>query len=195
MTNTANTEMRDAFNAAIDARIAEETANMKISSKKLRDFEAYKSDVAHDSVISVLVACNFNVASVKQNTYAVRKMIDLARSAANCDTASVYCNALVASAVACERAEIEITRDVVFAMCSVDAKHASPKVEKAIKSTRVQSHKSNSTVASQHNSTLNAFEALNMLTIARNASNVESFKLDRSNAAVIAIAAKLQVAL
>lgn len=183
------TDMRAKLCAAFDARIARETVENKIE-----NLQKYRKSADHDVVASTLLACSFDVNNVNQNVYAVEKMMKLARSM-TANNASMYCNALIASAVACEAQSIEITRDVIASFCSIDLKHASQKVERAIKTTRVQKHVATSTVATQHNSTINAFCALDMLRVTRNASNNDTFTLNRDNVIVQAIASHLNVSL
>jgi HSP90 family molecular chaperone len=105
---------------------------------------------------------------------------------------SQYCNALFDSALILEKASIEITRDVVASLCTNDIK---TKFDAKIKASRVQKTVSKSTIATQHNSTLNAFNALRMLNVTRNANNDDVFTLNRDNAIVQAIAARKNVAL
>ncbi|MCK1543392.1 hypothetical protein IVB12_15860 [Bradyrhizobium sp. 179] len=192
MTSNIQT-LRASIATAIDARIAREDAKSSMTSsnkKKLTDVR----DVAQrsDDIASLLLACNFDAASVNLNVYSVEKMLDIAQYACSASRMSQYCNALFDSALVLEKASIEITRDVVAALCTNDIK---TKFDAKIKSTRVQKAVSKSTVATQHNSTINAYLALNMLNVTRNANNDECFTLNRENAAVKAIAERKQIKL
>jgi hypothetical protein len=192
MTSNIQT-LRASIATAIDARIAREDAKSSMTSsnkKKLTDVR----DVAQrsDDIAQLLLACNFDAASVNLNVYSVEKMLDIAQYACSASRMSQYCNALFDSAIALEKAQIEITRDVVAAICTNDIK---TKFDAKIKSTRVQKAVSKSTVATQHNSTINAYLALHMLNVTRNANNDECFTLNRENAAVRAIAERKQIKL
>lgn len=189
MTKTVDT-LKTEIAAAFAARVLRET-----HSNKLKNLAKYEKDVMHDNVVAVLLACNYSADSVNVNVYCVEKQISAARYVAKCDRLDIYTNAIFDSMIALEKSEIEITRDVLASCCSVDAKHANAKVEKAIKATRVQTHKSQSTVATQHNSSVNAMLALHMLKSARNTANAETFTLDRDSYAVREIAALKQIKL
>lgn len=193
--NANVTALRTAIANAFAARKSAELSADASNSNMQKNLDKYAKNVDHDSVVTVLLACNFDVAAINQNAYAVEKMIKIARCAVSVDSLDVYTNATIRSMIACEAQEIEITRDVIASFCSVDAKNASAKVERAIKATRVQDHKSQSTVATQHNSTINAMIALHMLNVTRNASNKDVFKLNRENAAIKKIAERFELSL
>lgn len=187
--------LRASIATAIDARISREDAKSSMTSsnkKKLTDVR----DVAarSDEIATLLLACNFDAASVNLNVYSVEKMLDIAQFACSASRMSQYCNALFDSAIALEKASIEITRDVVAALCTNDIK-INAKIDAKIKNTRVQKAVSKSTIATQHNSTINAYLALHMLNVTRNANNDECFTLNRENAAVRAIAERKNVKL
>jgi hypothetical protein len=193
MTNaiaTLRTDIANAFAARKAAELLKNASNANMQ----RNLDKYAKAADHDEVVSVLVACNFSAANINKNAYAVEKMISTARFAASSalDKLDVYTNATIRSMFALEEAKIEITRDVIASLCSNDIK---TKFDAKIKATRVQTTKSQSTVATQHNSTINALLALDMLNVARNAANDETFTLKRDNAAVIAIANSFQIAL
>jgi hypothetical protein len=184
-------KLRASIALAVDARIAREDAKSSMTSsnkKKLTDVR----DVAarSDDIATLLLACNFDAASVNLNVYSVEKMLDIAQYACSASRMSQYCNALFDSALALEKAKVEITRDVVASICTNDIK---TKYDAKIKSTRVQKAVSKSTVATQHNSTINAYLALSMLNVTRNANNDEVFTLNRDNAAVRAIAERKNI--
>jgi hypothetical protein len=185
--------LRASIAAAVAARIAREDAKSTMTSsnkKKLTDC----SDVAarSDDVATLLLACNYDAASINQNVYSVEKAFDIVAFACSASRMSQYCNALFDSALVLEKANVEITRDVVAALCTNDIK---TKFDAKIKATRVQKTVSKSTVATQHNSTINAFNALHMLNVTRNANNDDVFTLNRENAIVQAIAARKNVQL
>lgn len=190
MTQAVN-DLRAAIDAAVTARLASDKAQSMTANnqKKLAQFRDAVN--ASDAIAALLVACNYSADAVNQNVYSVEKVHDIARSD-KMNFLSIYCNALFSSAIALEKAEIEITRDVVASLCSNDIK---TKHDAKIKASRVQTTKSASTVATQHNSTINAFLALHMLHVTRNASNDECFTLNRENAAIKQIAALKQVTL
>jgi hypothetical protein len=191
--NAQIASLRTQIATAIDARIAREDAkaNMTSSNKKkltdVRDVAARSEEIA-----SLLLACNFDAASVNLNVYSVEKMLHIAQFACSASRMSQYCSALYDSALVLEKAQVEITRDVVATLCTNDVK---TKYDAKIKATRVQKAVSNSTVATQHNSTINAFLALHMLNVTRNANNDECFTLNRDNAAVRAIAERKNIKL
>jgi hypothetical protein len=185
--------LRSNIALAVAARISKEDAKATMTSsnkKKLNDC----SDVAarSDDVATLLLACNFDAASISQNVYSVEKMFDIVAFACSASRMSQYCNALFDSAIVLEKASIEITRDVVASLCTNDIK---TKYDAKIKATRVAKTVSKSTIATQHNSTLNAFNALRMLNVTRNANNDDVFTLNRENAIVQAIAARKNIAL
>lgn len=191
--NAQITTLRASIADAVNARIAREDAKATMTSsnkKKLTDC----SDVASrsDDVATLLLACNFDAASISLNVYSVEKMFDIVAFATSAGRMSQYCNALFDSALALEKAQVEITRDVVASLCTNDIKC---KYDAKIKTTRVQKAVSKSTIATQHNSTLNAFNALHMLNVTRNANNDDVFTLNRDNAIVQAIAARKNVQL
>lgn len=196
MTDISNvTEMRTLIATAFAARAAFELAKDANNSNMQKNLSRYAKDAAHDKVAEVFAACSYDVSHINRNAYSVEKAVSTARYCASVDKLDVYTNAIFDSMLVLEAAQIEITRDVISSMCSVDAKNANAKIERAIKPTRVQTHKSTSTVATQHNSSINAMLALHMLNAARNAANDECFTLDRSNFAVQAIAARKEVKL
>jgi hypothetical protein len=193
MTNAIETLKSDIAAAFAMRKAAELTKNASNANMQ-RNLDKYAKAADHDDVVAMLVACNFSVANVSKNAYAVEKMISTARFAASSalDKLDVYTNATIRSMFALEDAKIEVTRDVIASLCSNDIK---TKFDAKIKATRVQTTKSQSTVATQHNSTINAMIALDMFNVARNAANDETFTLKRDNAAVVKIAEHFQIAL
>lgn len=181
------TDFRASITANVNARLASDKAQSMTANNR-KKLESFRDQVAqNDAIAALLVACNYSADAVNQNVYSVEKAHDIARSAASekQNFLSIYCNALFNSALALEKAEIEITRDVVASLCSNDVK---TKFDSKIKATRVQSVKSASTIATQHNSTINAFLALHMLNVTRNSANDECFTLNRENAAIKSLA-------
>jgi hypothetical protein len=189
--NAINT-LRADIAAAFEARKIAELAKNANNTNMQKNLTKYAKEVDHDSVVAVLVACNFSAAQINKNAYAVEKMISTARFCVKADKLDVYTNATIRSMFALEDAKIEVTRDVIASLCSNDVK---TKYDAKIKSTRVQSAKSASTVATQHNSTINAMLALSMFNVATNASNDEVFMLNRENEAVKLIAERFEIAL
>lgn len=186
MTNVV--ALRNDIQNAITARLASAKAQSMTSSNRAKLEKVNLSD----PVVTVLLACNYDPSNVNQNVYSVEKAFDIAACAAKGGRMSVYCDATFRSMLALEKAEIEVTRDVIASFCSNDVK---TKYDAKIKATRVQTTKSQSTVATQHNSTINAMLALHMLNAARNASNDEVFTINRENEAVKQIAAIKEIAL
>lgn len=181
------TDFRASITANVNARLASDKAQSMTANNR-KKLESFRDQVAqNDAIAALLVACNYSADAVNQNVYSVEKAHDIARSAASekQNFLSIYCNALFASAIALEKAEIEITRDVIATLCSNDVK---TKYDAKIKTTRVQSVKSASTIATQHNSTINAFLALHMLNVTRNSANDECFTLNRENVAIKSLA-------
>lgn len=192
VTSQQITDMRAAIASAFAARAARELAKDASNSNMQRNLTRYAKDADHDKVAEVLCASNFDVSHIDRNAYSVEKAIDIARYCVSAAKLSVYCNAIFDSMLSLETAKVEITRDVLASVCSNDIK---TKYDAKIKSTRVQTVKSKSTVATQHNSSINAMLALHMLNTSRNSANDETFTLDRSNYAVQQIAARKNVAL
>lgn len=177
---------------AFIARKAKETAKNASNTNIQKNLDKYAKEVNHDAVITILAACNFSAESINSNVYAVEKMIATARYCASVDKLDIYTQATFASMIALEASQIEVTRDVIASFCTNDVK---TKYDAKIKATRVQSCKSQSTVATQHNSTINAMKALHMITETVNASNDSVFTLNRDNVAVKKIAERQNVTL
>lgn len=190
MTDLAS--IRASISNAVAARLADVKSDSMTSANRKKLSDAADVTSRNDAVAALLVACNYDAAAINQNVYSVEKVFDIVAFANSAGRMSIYCNATFDSMLALEKAEIEITRDVIAALCSNDVK---TKFDGKIKSTRVQSVKSKSTIATQHNSTINAFLALNMLHVSRNANNDDVFKLNRENAAVKLIASRKEIAL
>lgn len=184
--------LRASISNAVTARLASDKAQSMTDSnrKKLAKFDALVSQ--SEAIASLLVACNYSADAINQNVYSVEKVEQIAQYANSAARLSIYCAAMFDSMIALEKADIEVTRDVIASLCTNDIK---TKYDSKIKSTRVQTVKSKSTVATQHNSSINAYLALHMLHVTRNANNDECFKLDRDNAAIKAIAARKELAL
>lgn len=191
MNDQANAHIVARLRATLASVVANRLASVKAQSmtasnaKKLTD--AVDVATRSDAVAALLVACNYSAESMNQNVYSVEKVFDIVAA-----RPSIYCNATFKSMIALESAEIEITRDVIASFCTNDVKC---KYDAKIKATRVQSVKSKSTIATQHNSTINAFLALHMLNVSRNSNNDETFTLNRENDAVKLLAAKHEIAL
>ncbi len=191
---TAINTLRASLSSLVVARLASDKAQSMTANnrKKLSDFADVVS--RNDAIAELLVACSYSASAVNQNVYSVEKVADIAITASSDkrNALSVYCAATFASMIALEKADIEITRDVIASVCTNDIK---TKYDAKIKTTRVQSVKSKSTVATQHNSTINAMLALSMFNVTRNAANDEKFTLNRESVAVKAIASRLELAL
>jgi hypothetical protein len=191
--NAQITALRASIADAVALRIKNEDQKATMTSSNKKKLTDYNDIVQrNDDVCALLIASNYSASRFAESVYSVEKDCKIVQYALSASRMSQYCEALFDSALLLEKAQVEITRDVVASLCTNDIK---TKYDAKIKATRVQKAVAHSTVASQHNSTINAFLALHMLHETRNANNDDVFTLNRENAIVQAIAARKNIAL
>jgi hypothetical protein len=202
MTKTVETLKAD-IASAFASRIAYEQNKNADNASIVKKFTAIAKSADHDTIASVLLACNYDAANInasnvsthRANVYMIEKQIDFARYLANVDRVDQYSVAIFKSTLALETAQIEMTRKAVASACSADVKHTDAKTERVLKTTRVQKHIAASTVSTQASSSLCMLTAFNVLTETRNASNESVFRVNRESEAAKRFAARLEIEL
>lgn len=203
MTNNTQTvtEYRATLNAAIDARALFEASKSADNHSMQDTLKAFRKDVDHDDICKVMLASNVDASFINRservnarfNVYAAQKVANVARFAASVDALNHYTLAIVKTAFALEAQKLALTHKDAVAACSASVKHADAKREAIIAKHRYAKHVAANTASTQSSSSINALQMCNVLSEARDASNVITYTLNRKSEAYKRIAKALEL--
>jgi hypothetical protein len=189
------------INTQIDARAAFERAKNASNDSMQDTLKAIRASLSHDSIASVLIASNVNVALInhaerinaRMNVYAIEKIANVARFIAKANSLNHYTLAIFKSALALEASERVMTHKDAVCACSASVKHTDSKREHVLKSTRYAKHTSANTASTQASSSINALQAFDVLIESRDDSNAVTYRVNRDSVAAQQIAARLEL--
>jgi hypothetical protein len=181
------------LNAEFDARIAyekEQARDADILANKIAKLNSYRSNVAHDDVLKVMLASNVDLSFInathKRNArcdiYRIERVTQLARALANVDSLHHYARAILACAKAFSDAQVEFSEDEVKSACSLDVQSKDKAREAICAKHKYAQHVAASTVQSQHASSAFALVAFNVLIKTQNAARRDVYKLNDCDA-------------
>lgn len=180
--------MTNAFATAFATRIAYETSkqNDALTTENMKRLQSAADFMSHESVAALLASCSVDAETINKTTKADKRFavysIDKTRNVLAFVTSSAKLNDMnfyiLKTLLKCNAAGVDMSLDDAKAACS-----AAIKLNKEQKTRVCQNskHIAESTVKSQHASTLDALLFLNVVSATRDAMNNDTFKFNAEN--------------